>query len=222
LARGGFISIDCGYTDSPTYQDSKTGITYVEDEGFTDAGLIHPVNMGNLQPDLALRYANVRYFPSGNGARNCYTLRSLKPGGKYYVRAVFGYGNYDRLNSPPTFDLYVGVNYWTTVRIVNGSRAYVFDTIAVLWSYGADYLQVCLVNKGLGNPFISGLDLRPLHPELYPDSIEAQSLVLLSFFRDDTVGFGFNRYHFGTDYQHFRYTNIHTIYIESKLKLAWN
>jgi hypothetical protein len=187
LARGGFISIDCGYTDSPTYQDSKTGITYVEDEGFTDAGLIHPVNMGNLQPDLALRYANVRYFPSGNGARNCYTLRSLKPGGKYYVRAVFGYGNYDRLNSPPTFDLYVGVNYWTTVRIVNGSRAYVFDTIAVLWSYGADYLQVCLVNKGLGNPFISGLDLRPLHPELYPDSIEAQSLVLLSFFRDDTV-----------------------------------
>jgi hypothetical protein len=43
------------------------------------------------------------------------------PGGKYYVRAIFGYGNYDRLNSPPTFDLYVGVNYWTTVRIVNGS-----------------------------------------------------------------------------------------------------
>jgi hypothetical protein len=88
LARGGFISIDRGYTDSPTYQDSKTGITYVEDEGFTDAGLIHPVNMGNVQPDLALRYATVRYFPNGNGARNCYTLRSLMPGGKYYVRAT--------------------------------------------------------------------------------------------------------------------------------------
>jgi hypothetical protein len=66
------------------------------------------------------------------------------------------------------------------------------------------------VNKGLGNPFISGLDLRTLHPELYPDSSEAQSLVLLSLFRDDTVGFGFNRYHFGIEYQHFRYT----LYIE--------
>jgi hypothetical protein len=155
--------------------------------------------MDNMQTDLAKRYANVRFFP--NGTRNCYMLRSLKLGGKYYVRAVFGYGNYDRLNIPPTFDLYVGVNYWATVRIVNGSKPYVFDTITVL-SSGANYLQVCLVNKGLGNPFISGLDLRPLHTDLYPDSSEAQSLVLLSFFRDDTVGFGFNRYHFGTDYQH--------------------
>lgn len=204
----GFISIDCGYAGSPSYTDVKTGITYVADDGFTDAGLIHPVNMGNMQTDLALRYATVRYFP--DGARNCYTLRSLTAGGKYYVRAVFGYGNYDRINIPPTFDLYVGVDYWTTVRIVNGSKPYVFDTIAVLSSGGAggggaDYLQVCLVNKGSGNPFISGLDLRPMHPNLYPDSSETQSLALLSFFRDDTVGFGFNRYHFGTDYQHFRY-----------------
>lgn len=54
--------------------------------------------MDNMQTDLAKRYANVRFFP--NGTRNCYMLRSLKLGGKYYVRAVFGYGNYDRLNIP--------------------------------------------------------------------------------------------------------------------------
>ncbi len=63
---------------------------------------------------------------------------------KYLLRAAFGYGNYDRINRLPTFDLYLGVNYWTTVRIVNASTAYVFEIIAVS---PADYLQVCLVNS---------------------------------------------------------------------------
>uniref|UniRef100_K3ZHC4 non-specific serine/threonine protein kinase n=1 Tax=Setaria italica TaxID=4555 RepID=K3ZHC4_SETIT len=198
----GFISIDCGYTTTPKYTDDRTGITYVSDDGFTDSGLIHSVNREeNMQPDVALRYSTVRSFP--NGTRNCYTLQSLTPGGKYYVRAAFGYGNYDALGMPPTFDLYLGVNYWTTVSIINSSTAYIFEIVAVS---PANYLQVCFVNKGLGTPFISGLDLRSLQENLYPYSTATQSLVLLSFFRD-TVGFGPNRYHFGTDYRHIRYPN---------------
>ncbi|KAL6653521.1 hypothetical protein ACP70R_008445 [Stipagrostis hirtigluma subsp. patula] len=196
----GFISIDCGYTTQPNYTDARTGITYVADEGFIEAGLIHTVNLDNMQPaDLALRYSTVRFFPTGT--RNCYTLQSLTPGGKYYVRAAFGYGNYDTLNRPPTFDLYLGVNYWTTVSVINASTAYIFEMIAVSPS---NYLHVCLVNIGLGTPFISGLDLRLLQSNLYPDANSKQSLVLLSFFRE-TVSFGFNRYHFGTDDHHIRY-----------------
>ncbi|XP_066340353.1 LOW QUALITY PROTEIN: putative leucine-rich repeat receptor-like serine/threonine-protein kinase At2g19230 [Miscanthus floridulus] len=198
LDNHGFISIDCGYTESPKYTD-RAGITYVADLGFADAGLIHPVYPENMQPDLADRYKNIRYFP--NGTRNCYTIRSLTPGAKYLVRAVFGYGNYDTLNKLPIFDLYLGVNYWTTVRIVNSSTAYISETISVS---PANYLQVCLVNKGSGTPFIAGLDLRFLQPNLYPNSTETQSLVLLSFFRT-TVSFGFNRYHFGTDDRHIRF-----------------
>ena len=194
----GFISIDCGYTANQTYTDSRTGISYASDEGYTDAGLIHPVDKSNLQTDLADRYLNLRFFPSGE--RNCYTLRSLTPGGKYLVRAAFGYGDYDKLNKNPTFDLYFGVNYWTTVTIVSSSTAYVFEIIAVC---PADILQICLVNKGSGTPFISGLDLRSLTSDLYLEANVTQSLVLLSFFRD-TVGFGPNRYHFGTNYQHIR------------------
>jgi hypothetical protein len=191
----GFISIDCGSVENPKY---------ASDKGFTDAGLIHDVNEKNLQTDLADRYNNVHYFPSGAGERNCYTLRSLTPGGKYLVRAGFGYGDYDKLNRPPTFDLYLGVNYWTTVTIANSRRAYVFEIIAVS---PADFLQVCLVNIGSGTPFISWLDLRPLKSDLvvdlYPEANVTQSLVLLSYFRD-TVGFGLNRYHFGTNYAHIR------------------
>jgi hypothetical protein len=94
--------------DTQEYTDPNRDITYSIDKGFTDAGSIHPVYEQNLQSDLADRYNNVRYFP--NGDRNCYTLRSLTPGGKYLVRAGFGYGDYDKLNRPPTFDLYLGVN----------------------------------------------------------------------------------------------------------------
>lgn len=199
LDSHGFISIDCGYVTTPTYTDPKIGITFASDEGFTDAGLVHPVDKGNLQPGLADRYLNIRYFPSG--VRNCYTLRSLTPGGKYLVRAAFGYGDYDKLNRLPTFDLYFGANYWTTVTIVNSTTAYLFETIAVS---PADFLQICLVNIQSGTPFISGLDLRPLMSDLYPAATETHSLVLLSYFRD-TVGFGLNRYHFGTNYQHIRF-----------------
>uniref|UniRef100_A0A453HU11 Malectin-like domain-containing protein n=1 Tax=Aegilops tauschii subsp. strangulata TaxID=200361 RepID=A0A453HU11_AEGTS len=53
LPRHSFISIDCGYTANQTYTDSRTGISYASDEGYTDAGLIHPVDKGNLQTDLA-------------------------------------------------------------------------------------------------------------------------------------------------------------------------
>lgn len=194
----GFISIDCGYITNSKYTDAKTGITYVSDEGFIDSGVTHTVNLDNMQPDVAQRYSTVRFFP--NGTRNCYTLQSLTPGGKYYVRTTFGYGNYDTLNILPTFDLYLGVNYWTTVNIINSSTAYIFEMIAVS---PANYLQVCLVNKGSGTPFISGLDVRSFQANLYPDCTTTQSLVLLSFFRD-TVGFGPNRYHFGTDYHHIR------------------
>uniref|UniRef100_A0A0E0DNU2 Malectin-like domain-containing protein n=1 Tax=Oryza meridionalis TaxID=40149 RepID=A0A0E0DNU2_9ORYZ len=126
----GFISIDCGYITRPSYPDFKTNLTYVADVGFRNTGFIHTVDVGNLQRDLAQRYTTVRYFP--NGTRNCYTLKQLTRGGKYLVRATFGYGNYDAFNSPPAFDLYLGANYW---------------------------VKVCLVNTGSGTPFISGLDL---------------------------------------------------------------
>jgi hypothetical protein len=194
----GFISIDCGYNTTQNYTDDRTGITYVSDNGFTDSGFIHSVNVDNIQPEVPQRYSTIRFFP--NGTRNCYTLRSLTPGGKYYVRAVFAYGNYDTLNKLPTFDLYLGFSYWTTVSIINSSTTYIFEIVAVS---PANYLQVCFVNKGLGTPFISGLDLRSLQENLYPYSSATQSLVLLSFFRD-TIGFGPNRYHFGTDDHHIR------------------
>ncbi|KAF8667572.1 hypothetical protein HU200_052774 [Digitaria exilis] len=199
----GFVSIDCGIADGKTYSDPSTsGLVYVSDAGFADVGLNAGVRPPYDAPDMADRYSTVRYFPSGDGVRSCYTLRQVTPGGKYLVRVAFQYGNYDGLNRTPAFDLYLGVNRWATVNISGAGDKYILEAVAVS---PADFLQVCLVNTGLGTPFISGLDLRPLRATMYPEATVNQSLLLLSLSRP-SITFGLNRYQFWpAGYELFRY-----------------
>ncbi|KAL6629161.1 hypothetical protein ACP70R_028926 [Stipagrostis hirtigluma subsp. patula] len=171
----GFISIDCGIQENSSYQDPTSTIIYVSDHGFISSGANRNISSDYIRPSLTRRNYNVRFFP--DGTRNCYTLRSLVAGNKYFVRADFYYGNYDGLNRLPVFDLYLGPNYWHQVQF---SDAGVVNWIDIIVVATADYLQVCLVNKGMGTPFISGLDLRPLKSTLYPDANASQSLVLIN------------------------------------------
>jgi hypothetical protein len=191
----GFISIDCGIPEGAVYADQSTrGLRYVSDAGFADAGA--GLNAGVNPPynieGLADRYLTARYFPGGARMRSCYTLRPVAPGGRYLVRAAFYYGNYDGLDRLPAFDLHIGVNRWVTVNVTAAAAVYIFEAVAVA---PAEFLQVCLVNRGLGTPFISGLDLRPLQEDMYPDATVNQSLALLNF-RRPTATYSFNRYHF--------------------------
>ncbi|VAI43873.1 unnamed protein product [Triticum turgidum subsp. durum] len=166
-------------------------MVYVSDYGFITTGENRIISSDYMEPSLAKRYSNLRFFP--HGPRNCYTLRSLVMGNKYLVRAAFYYGNYDGLGKPPVFDLYLGANYW---HEVNYSDAGAFNWMDIILVAPTDYLQVCLVNKGMGNPFISGLDLRPLNTTLYPEVNASQSLVLVNS----------NRFHMGpTDNSIIRY-----------------
>ncbi|XP_051195088.1 probable LRR receptor-like serine/threonine-protein kinase At1g05700 [Lolium perenne] len=170
----GFISIDCGIPVYSTHQDPVTSILYVSDYGFIGTGENRNISSDYINPSLAKGYFNLRFFP--HGPRNCYTLRSLVTGNRYLVRASFYYGNYDGLGKPPIFDLYLGANYWHEVN---------FDARSVNWMdiivvSPTDYLQVCLVNKGRGTPFISALELRSLNTTLYPPVNASQSLALIS------------------------------------------
>uniref|UniRef100_K3YPU5 non-specific serine/threonine protein kinase n=1 Tax=Setaria italica TaxID=4555 RepID=K3YPU5_SETIT len=171
----GFISIDCGIRENSSYQDLASSIVYVSDHDFISSGQNRNISSNYIKPSLAWRNYNVRFFP--DGTRNCYTLRSLVAGNKYFVRATFYYGNYDGLNKLPVFDLYLGTNYWHEVQFSGPTSVNWMDIIVAA---PADYLQVCLVNKGMGTPFISGLDLRPLKSTLYPESNSSQSLVLIN------------------------------------------
>ncbi|GJM89515.1 hypothetical protein PR202_ga05716 [Eleusine coracana subsp. coracana] len=174
LDSTGFISIDCGLPENSSYVDVATNLLYVSDAGFTETGINRNISAEYIQPNFAKRYLNVRSFP--DAARSCYTLGSLSPGSKYLLRATFMYGNYDGLNKPPSFDLYLGVNFWTTVSIIIPDLSVLVEVIAVVPD---DFVQICLVNTGSGTPFISGLDLRPLRSTLYEQVNATQGLVLL-------------------------------------------
>ncbi|VAI43859.1 unnamed protein product [Triticum turgidum subsp. durum] len=158
-----------------SYQDPSSTLIYVSDYGYITSGENRNISSVYIKPSLAKRNLNVRFFQ--HGARNCYALRSLLAGNKYFVRALFYYGNYDGLNKLPVFDLYMGANYWHEVNISAAGAVKWMDIIVVA---PADYLHVCLVNKGMGTPFISGLDLRPLRTVIYPEVNASQSLVLIS------------------------------------------
>lgn len=142
---------------------------YSPDAPYTDTGVNRVVSSGYNLGNLPRRYSDLRSFPSGT--RNCYTLAPLRRGGKYLVRAAFVYGNYDGLNQPPEFDLYLGVNSWKTV-VANST----LEEIMAVATSGS--MQVCLVNMGTGTPFISALELRPLQDSMYSWVNESQSLVL--------------------------------------------
>uniref|UniRef100_A0A3N7G9A9 non-specific serine/threonine protein kinase n=1 Tax=Populus trichocarpa TaxID=3694 RepID=A0A3N7G9A9_POPTR len=159
--NSGFISIDCGAEED--YLDGDTGITYKTDKDFISTGknkVVAPEH--NL---TTLYYGNManslRTFPEGK--RNCYTLKPRQGKNQnYYVRAFFYYGNYDSKNQTQIkFDLYIGVNHWTTV-------------VDMQWTYYeiihysvTDTIYVCLVNTGFGVPFINGLDLRFMNDSPY-------------------------------------------------------
>ncbi|CAN6908551.1 unnamed protein product [Brassica oleracea] len=157
----GFINLDCGLeaNESP-YTEPTTKLTFTSDSDFIKTGKSGRIqNVPGL--DYIRPYTVLRYFP--DGVRNCYTL-SVVQDTNYLIVAMFTYGNYDNLDTPPKFDLYLGPNIWTTVdlqRKVNGTRE---ELIHISRSTS---LQVCLVKTGTTTPVISALELRPLRNDIY-------------------------------------------------------
>ncbi|KAJ6855677.1 hypothetical protein NC651_040347 [Populus alba x Populus x berolinensis] len=158
----GLISIDCGA--DADYLD-LTGISYKSDKDFISTGkntVVAPeYSYGKMVDSL-------RTFPEGK--RNCYTLKPIQGKNQnYYVRAFFYYGNYDSKNQTQImFDLYIGVNHWTTVWVRETMGQKYYSTYYDIIHYSVtDTIYVCLVNTGSGVPFINGLDLRFMNDSPY-------------------------------------------------------
>ncbi|KAD4982872.1 hypothetical protein E3N88_19543 [Mikania micrantha] len=164
--QSGFISIDCGIAEGSTYTDEKTGINYVSDAGFIDSGKNQAISSNTLD----FQFRTLRSFPENT--RNCYTLKPKQgKGNRYLIRTRFMYGNYDFKSQTPEFDLYLGNDHWSRVRV--GSFATDYEIIHLTSS---NYIYVCLVNIGLGNPFISALELRLLDNTMYADGLRSLNL----------------------------------------------
>ncbi|GJM99005.1 hypothetical protein PR202_ga16062 [Eleusine coracana subsp. coracana] len=171
VGQPGFLSIDCGLDDKYSgYKDPDTGIFYVSDGAYTDAGqnlMVSP----EYRSQVSRPQVTVRSFPSG--VRNCYALPT-ETGAKYLVRLQANYGNHDGKNdnSSLEFDLYLGPNYWDTVYARTNVA---YETVFLAW---AGWAPACLVNTGRGTPYVSLLELRKLPGELYPPVTASQALAM--------------------------------------------
>ncbi|KAL8268716.1 hypothetical protein R6Q59_002514 [Mikania micrantha] len=168
--QSGFISIDCGIAEGSTYTDDTTGINYVSDAGFIDSGKNQEILSAYKSNTLDFQLRTLRSFPENT--RNCYTLKPKQgKGNRYLIRARFMYGNYDFKSQTPQFDLYLGNDHWSRVSV--GSSTIDNEIIHLTSS---NYIYVCLVNIGLGNPFISALELRLLDNTMYADGLRSLNL----------------------------------------------
>ncbi|PON84290.1 Mitogen-activated protein kinase kinase kinase [Trema orientale] len=170
----GFISVDCGVSDLSSYTDEISGLFYVSDTNFTEAGENRVISPSYEAQNIERQFRNVRSFPQGN--RSCYTLNpSKEEGPKYLIRARFMYGNYDDKEAVPSFDLYLGADLWDTVEIENATT---ITTKEIIHIPSLDQVHVCLVNKGQGTPFISVLELRPVDSHIYVHDETGSSILL--------------------------------------------
>lgn len=166
--------MDCGLSaNEPPYTDRYFGLTFSSDAKFVEGG-----KSGRIQKDLEegtfKMYATLRYFP--NGIRNCYNL-NVTQDTRYLVRAGFMYGNYDGLDRPPKFDLYIGRTWWETISTLGDpdnkwaslqseQRGYGTSS-EIIHTPKSNTLQICLVKTYDTIPFISVLELRPLSNNIY-------------------------------------------------------
>lgn len=165
-----FISIDCG--SDASYVDTTTGITYVPDSGYIDGGVSEVIATQYKTNGLEKHFQNVRSFPDGD--RNCYTLKPNQfADTKYLIRARFMYGNYDSLGQLPEFDLHIGANYWTTVSF---SKINDIVSAEIIHYSPSAIVNLCLVNKDKGTPFISVLELRLIDRVMYNSTYNSLTL----------------------------------------------
>nr|XP_017250465.1 PREDICTED: putative leucine-rich repeat receptor-like protein kinase At2g19210 [Daucus carota subsp. sativus] len=173
--QSGFISIDCGIPADASYTDSATNLNYVSDSGFTDAGESKTILPYYNTSGLPQQLVALRSFPQG--IRNCYTLKPVQgPSNRYLIRAWFMYGNYDSKDVLPQFDIHLGVEKWDTISF---SKTTSLERKEIIHVQTSEYIYGCLVNTGLGTPFISALELRYFNTEisnLYTDDFVSLQL----------------------------------------------
>ncbi|KAJ6353974.1 hypothetical protein OIU76_002910 [Salix suchowensis] len=150
------VSIDCGASE--TYTDENT-LEWIGDDGMFKDTQSEVVQSSNTVSQVM---STLRVFTSLK--KNCYTITDIK-GSLVLVRASFFYGNYDKKSSPPSFDLLLDGNYWSTVNTTLDNEPVIYE---VMYFVKSDTTSICLAQTQPNQfPFISALEVRILDSKMY-------------------------------------------------------
>ncbi|CAJ2632680.1 unnamed protein product [Trifolium pratense] len=164
----GFISLDCGGTESFT---DEIGLEWTPDNK-VNYGETSTISVAN---ETRKQYTTLRHFPA-DSRKYCYTLDVVSRT-RYLLRASFLYGNFDTNNFYPKFDISVGATHWSTIVI---SDANSIETRELIFLASSSTVSVCLSNATTGQPFISTLELRQFNGSIYFTQYEQQFYLSVS------------------------------------------
>ncbi|KNA22416.1 hypothetical protein SOVF_034170 [Spinacia oleracea] len=164
----GFVSLDCGGTDSHT---DELGIQWIPDDQIRFG---QTANI-SIPDETRQQYMTLRSFPNDN-RKYCYTL-NVTIRTRFLLRATFLYGNFDNNNVYPKFDVSMGATPWSTIVISDASTA---EVIEMIFLATEPTISVCLSNATTGQPFISTLELRQFNGSMYITDFENQFYLSVS------------------------------------------
>lgn len=143
------------------------GIKYVADGGFissSDGTKTTVIDQKDVVPILS----TLRYIPDKTTKKTCYTFQVYK-GGKYLVKSIHYYGDFDGGNNPPVFDLIIEGTKWSTVNTTQDYLKGLASFYEIIVMSRDEKLSVCLAwNKDtVSSPFISALQVQSVGDLLY-------------------------------------------------------
>ncbi|XP_076929613.1 putative leucine-rich repeat receptor-like serine/threonine-protein kinase At2g19230 [Bidens hawaiensis] len=159
-----FVSINCGESE---FKTDSNFIVWTPDDTLVSNGVARVVQSSN---QISLIMDTLRVFTTRK--KNCYST-PVTQGEKLLVRASFNYGNYDRLSSPPTFDLHFDGNLWANVKTsLTGLTQY-----EVIYVAKGEAVSVCVAQtKPNQFPFMTALEIRSVDSDVYSDVDESRAL----------------------------------------------
>jgi hypothetical protein len=175
--QSGFVSLACGASQSFT----SSGIYWMPDDEYAPPGG-HIAKVSN-------QLGTLRSFPDtpNLSTRICYSLpipQTPPPpqGIMILVRATFDYLDYDGLNQPPIFEVYLGAALLSKVDLTmttGGNN----DTWVVEVIFNSTETQALCLVREKGNPVISSLEVRPVINASYVDAGASATTMLRTVYR---------------------------------------
>ncbi|KAK9110786.1 hypothetical protein Sjap_018846 [Stephania japonica] len=166
-AQEGFLSLCCCSTS--IYTDPKTNITWIPDAGIIrNKGKCENITAASVKDNS---YDTARIFgTSSTGTKWCYNLTTIK-GENYLIRGTFNHS----IGTDTVFDVSI------SAAIIGQVKSLSADSSEVEGVFKAtdNCTNFCLVRRH-GNPYLSKLELRPLHDLVYFNNHSSTVLKLVS------------------------------------------